>query len=64
MQLNTSHRKVLEWIDAQQPVIGMFHVMTDIKPMIEEGFVERRKVLPAKSQLILTDRGKAALTQA
>jgi hypothetical protein len=62
MQMTLSHRKVLEWIEAQQPIIGLFHVMTDIKPMIDQGLVERRPVLPAKSQLILTPRGRAALT--
>jgi hypothetical protein len=61
MQLNASHKKVLQWIEAQQPVIGLFHVMTDLKPMIESGLVERRHVLPSKSQLVITDLGKAAL---
>jgi len=61
MHLEPSQKKVLEWIEAQQPVIGLFHVMTDIKPMIETGLVERRPVLPSKTQLVITNLGKAAL---
>ena len=61
MHLEPSQKKVLEWIEAPQPVIGLFHVMTDIKPMIETGLVERRPVLPSKTQLVITNLGKAAL---
>jgi hypothetical protein len=61
MQLTPSHQKVLEWIEAQQPVIGMFHVMTEIGPMIANGLVEQRSVLPSKRQLIITEAGRAAL---
>jgi len=61
MELNASHRKVLEWIEATQPVIGIFHVMTDIAPMIAKGLVEQRSLMPSKRQLLITDAGRAAL---
>ncbi|UDL94896.1 MULTISPECIES: hypothetical protein [Lichenihabitans] len=62
MQLNGEQKRLLEWVDAKQPVIGIFHVMTDIKPMIDNGFIEARPSPRAKGQLVLTDLGKAALT--
>ena len=63
MQLNDGQKKLLEWVEAKQPVIGMFHVMTDIKPMIDGGFIESRPVPRSKGQLVITDQGKAALTR-
>ncbi len=62
MQLNDVQMKLLQWVEAKQPTIGMFHVMTDIKPMIEGGFIETRPVPAAKGKLVLTDLGKSALT--
>jgi hypothetical protein len=64
MELNGQQKKLLEWIDAKQPVIGLFHVMTDIKPMIDHGFIEARPIPRSKGQLVVTDAGKAALTTA
>ncbi len=40
MQLNVEQKKLLQWIEAKQPVIGIFHVMTDIRPMIDKGLIE------------------------
>ena len=34
MQLNVDQKKLLRWIEAKQPVIGIFHVMTDLRPMM------------------------------
>ncbi len=62
MQLNGEQRRLLEWVDAKQPVIGLFHVMTDIKPMIDGGFIESRPAPRSKGQLVITDLGKAAIT--
>jgi hypothetical protein len=62
MQLNTEQRKLLQWIEAKQPVLGFFHVMTDLKPMIDGGFVEAKPTPRSKGQLVITDAGKAALT--
>jgi hypothetical protein len=62
MQLNGEQKRLLEWVEAKQPVIGIFHVMTDIKPMIDNGFIESRPVPRSKGQLVITDLGKAALT--
>lgn len=63
MQLNPEQKKLLEWIEAKEPVLGMFHVMTDLKPMIDGGFIESRPVPRTKGQLLITDQGKAALTK-
>ena len=62
MQLNGEQKRLLEWVEAKQPVIGMFHVMTDIKPMIDGGYIERLPVPGSKGRLVITDMGKAALT--
>jgi hypothetical protein len=62
MQLNGEQKKLLQWVEARQPIIGMFHVMTDIKPMIDNGLIESRPASGAKGQLVITDAGKAALT--
>ncbi len=62
MQLNGEQKRLLQWVEAKQPVIGIFHVMTDIKPMIESGFIENRPAPRSKGQLVITEAGKAALT--
>ena len=62
MELNGHQKKLLQWVEAKQPVIGLFHVMTEIKPMIEVGLIENRPVPRSKGQLVITDAGKAALT--
>jgi hypothetical protein len=62
MELNGQQKKLLQWVEAKQPVIGMFHVMTEIKPMIDGGFIESRPAPRSKGQLVITDAGKAALT--
>ena len=61
MQLDGQQMKLLQWVEAKQPVIGIFHVMTDIKPMIDQGFIENRPVPRSKGQLVITDAGKAVL---
>jgi hypothetical protein len=61
MEITESRVRVLEWIATRQPVIGVFHVMTDIAPMIAHGLVEQRNIAPAQRQLTLTDDGRAAL---
>jgi hypothetical protein len=61
MELTESRMRVLEWIATREPVIGVFHVMTDIAPMIAHGLVEQKKIAPAQRQLMLTDDGRAAL---
>jgi hypothetical protein len=62
MQLNVEQKKLLRWIEAKQPVIGIFHVMTDLRPMIDKGLIESRPVVGAKGRLVITDVGKTALT--
>ena len=62
MSLDRDQRKLLQWIEAKQPVIGLFHNMANIKPMIEGGLIESRPVPRSKGQLVITDVGKAALT--
>ena len=37
MQLNLEQKKLLRWVEAKQPVLGIFHVMTDLRPMIDKG---------------------------
>ena len=62
MSLDREQRKLLQWIEAKQPVIGLFHNMENIKPMIEGGLIENRPAPRSKGQLVITDQGKAALT--
>jgi hypothetical protein len=61
MQLNVEQKKLLQWIEAKQPVLGIFHVMTDLRPMIDKGLVESRPVVGKRGQLLLTEIGKNAL---
>ena len=61
MQLNGQQKKLLEWVEAKQPVLGLFHNMENIKPMIDGGFIENRPVPRAKGQLVITLAGKALL---
>lgn len=63
MTLDGQQVKLLKWVEAKQPVIGIFHVMTDIKPMIDGGYIENRPVPRQKGQLLLTDAGKALLSE-
>jgi hypothetical protein len=37
MQLNVEQKKPLQWIEAKQPVLGIFHLTTDLPPMIDKG---------------------------
>ena len=60
MQLNAGQKKLVEWVEAKQPVLGMFHVMTDLKPMIDGGFIESRPTPRSKGRLVITEAGKAA----
>jgi hypothetical protein len=62
MQLNGEQKKLLEWIRAKEPVIGLFYVMSNIQPMIEGGLIERRPAPRSHTQLFITDVGEAALT--
>lgn len=62
MQLNGEQKKLLAWVEASQPRIGFFHVMTDIKPMIDKGLIESRPAHGSKGQLVITNAGIAALT--
>ena len=62
MQLNGEQKKLLEWVEAKQPIIGLFHVMTNIAPMISSGLIETRPVPRSKGQLVITDAGRVALT--
>ena len=64
MQLDVHQQKLLRWVEAKEPVLGIFHNMSEIKPMIEGGFIENRPVPRQKGKLILTEAGKAALEQA
>jgi hypothetical protein len=61
MQLNVEQKKLLRWIEAKQPVLGLFHVMTDLRPMIDKGLIESRPVVGAKGRLLITEVGKSAL---
>ena len=61
MQLDVHHHKLLRWVEAKEPVLGIFHNMAEIKPMIEGGFIENRPVPRQKGQLVLTEAGRAAL---
>jgi hypothetical protein len=61
MQLNLEQKKLLRWIEAKQPVLGFFHVMTDLRPMIDKGLIESRPVVGAKGRLLITEVGKSAL---
>ena len=64
MQLNGDQRDLLKWVEAKEPVLGVFHNMANIKPMIDGGFIETRPVPRTKGRLVITDAGKAALTKA
>ncbi len=64
MELNGQQKRLLQWVEAKQPIIGMFHVMTDIKPMIDHGLIEAKPTPRSKGQLVITDAGKTALTTA
>jgi hypothetical protein len=61
MQLNVEQKKLLQWVEAKQPVLGIFHVMTDLRPMIDKGLIETRPVVGAKGRLLITEVGKNAL---
>jgi hypothetical protein len=62
MQLNLEQKKLLRWIEAKQPVIGIFHVMANLRPMIDKGLIETRAVVGTKGRLVITEAGKTALT--
>ena len=64
MQLDVHQQKLLRWVEAKEPVLGIFHNMSEIKPMIEGGFIENRPVPRQKGQLVLTQAGRAALADA
>ncbi|WP_237478574.1 hypothetical protein [Lichenibacterium dinghuense] len=64
MQLDTNQTKLLRWVEAKEPVLGIFFNMSELDPMISGGLVEKRPVPRQKGQLVLTEAGKAALEAA
>ncbi len=64
MQLDNNQQKLLRWVEAKEPVLGIFFNMSELDPMIHSGFIEKRPVPRQKGQLVLTDAGRAALQQA
>lgn len=61
MQLDTNQQKLLRWVEAKEPVLGIFFNMSELDPMIHGGLVEKRPVPRQKGQLVLTEAGRAAL---
>ena len=61
MELDNHQKRLLEWVEAKQPVIGLFHNMANINPMIDRGFIESRPVPRTKGQLLITAAGRAVL---
>ncbi len=61
MQLDMNQTKLLRWIEAKEPVLGIFFNMSELDPMIRGGLIEKRPVPRQKGQLVLTAAGKAAL---
>ncbi len=64
MQLDNNQQKLLRWVEAKEPVLGIFFNMSEFDPMIHGGFIEKRFVPRQKGQLVLTEAGKAALDAA
>jgi hypothetical protein len=64
MQLDVHQQKLLRWVEAKQPVLGIFFNMSELNPMIHGGLVEKRPVPRQKGQLVLTEAGRAALDAA
>jgi hypothetical protein len=61
MQVDVHQQKLLRWVEAKEPVLGIFFNMSELKPMIDGGLIENRPVPRQKGQLVLTEAGKAAL---
>ena len=61
MQLDVHQHKLLRWVEAKEPVLGIFFNMSELDPMIAGGFIEKRPVPRQKGQLILTQAGRAVL---
>ncbi len=61
MQLDVHQQKLLRWVEAKEPVLGIFFNMSELDPMIHGGFIEKRPVPRQKGQLVLTEAGRAAL---
>ena len=53
MQLSSEQKKLLEWVRAKKPMIGLFYVMSNIQPMIEGGLIERRPAPRSHTQLLI-----------
>ena len=64
MQLDSNQQKLLRWVGAKEPVLGIFFNMSELDPMIAGGLVEKRPVPRQKGQLVLTAAGRAALDAA
>lgn len=61
MQVDVHQQKLLRWVEAKEPVLGIFFNMSELNPMIAGGLIENRPVPRQKGQLVLTEAGKAAL---
>jgi hypothetical protein len=61
MELTDSTLRLLQWISSREPVLGMFHVMTDIRPLIAEGLIEMETIVPSQRKLRITEAGRARL---
>ena len=64
MQLDVHQQKLLRWVEAKEPVLGIFFNMSELDPMIAGGFIEKRPVPRQKGQLVLTPAGRTALQAA
>ena len=41
MQLDNNQQKLLRWVEAKEPVLGIFFNMSELDPMIRDRFIER-----------------------
>lgn len=64
MQLDINQQKLLRWVKAKEPVLGIFFNMSELDPMIADGLLEKRPVPRQKGQLVITAAGCAALEAA
>ena len=56
MQLDVHQTKLLRWVEAKEPVLGIFFNMVELDPMIHGGFIEKRPV-PRPEGPARADRG-------
>ena len=61
MELTDSSIRLLQWVETREPVLGMFHVMTDIRPLVTRGLIQIETIVPSRRKLRITDAGRAAL---